>query len=192
MTRIYTKTGDDGSTGLIGGRRVSKDSLRIRAYGCVDELNAIIGVIRSRRLPRSVAPILLRVQDELFTVGANLAVPAGEDRVRWKIPGLAERNVELLERDIDSCEERLEPLRRFVIPGGTAQGALLHLARTVARRAERSCVSLSRKEKVDPRILRYLNRLSDLLFVLARRVNLEGGKSESHPSFGRGHRRSIP
>lgn len=185
MVRIYTRTGDDGSTGLIGGKRVSKDHLRIEAYGSVDELNALLGVVRSYSTPELVEKILRRIQDDLFTIGAALALPAGADRNRYNVPEVAEADVAALEKDIDECEQQIEPLRKFVLPGGTTAAALLHLARTVARRAERQCVSLARTETLDLQILPYLNRLSDLCFVLARLVNRRSGQAESHPTFGK-------
>ncbi len=185
MARIYTKTGDDGTTGLIGGKRVPKDAVRVDAYGQVDELNAVLGVVRSYELPRRTEDILNRIQDDLFTVGANLALPQGTDPAEWKIPPIDARDIAILEKEIDECEADLEPLRQFILPGGSAPGALLHLARTIARRAERSCVALSHADTLDPNILRYLNRLSDLCFVLARYVNRHSGFSEYHPTFGK-------
>jgi cob(I)alamin adenosyltransferase len=185
VVKIYTRTGDDGTTGLIGGKRVSKDHLRIEAYGSVDELNALLGVVRSCSPSEPVEKTLRRIQDDLFTIGADLALPAGVDRNRYTVPALTETDVAALERDIDECERQLEPLRKFVLPGGTTAAALLHFARTVARRAERQCVSLASAEAVDPQILRYLNRLSDLCFVLARFVNRQSGQVESHPTFGK-------
>jgi len=188
VARIYTKTGDDGTTGLIGGKRVPKDHPRIEAYGSVDELNALLGVVRSYPLPDRVEKILLRVQDELFTIGAVLAVPAGVDPEDYKVPAIAEEQIASLEREIDDIEQKLTPLREFILPGGTAAAAFLHLARTVARRAERYCVSLAQAENLDPPVLRYLNRLSDLSFVLARLVNHQHGQSEPHPTFGKSKR----
>ncbi len=185
MARIYTRTGDDGTTGLIGGRRVSKDDLRIEAYGSIDEVNALLGVIGSYPLPERVTGILRRVQDDLFTIGADLAVPRGVDRDDYRVPGLSDLDISALEKEIDECEQALEPLHRFILPGGTTAGALLHLARTVVRRAERHCVSLAHSEPIDPQIVRYLNRLSDLCFVLARYVNNRSGEQESHPTFGK-------
>ncbi len=185
MTKIYTRTGDDGTTGLIGGRRVAKDSLRIDAYGTVDELNAVLGVTRSYTLPERVDQILQAIQDELFMVGALLALPEGDDPGKWEIPLVTDKAVSRLEREIDEIEKQLEPLRKFILPGGSTPGACLHLARTIARRAERGCVALLSEEKLDPQIIRYLNRLSDLLFVLARHVNRGGGLPESHPTFGK-------
>ena len=183
MVRTYTKTGDDGTTGLIGGKRVSKNAARVDAYGHIDELNAVLGMVRGHELPQRTGKILDRIQDDLFTVGANLALPEGTDPAEWKIPPIDERDIAILEKEIDECEESLEPLRQFILPGGSAPGAMLHLARTVARRAERSCVALSHTEALDPNILRYLNRLSDLCFILARYVNRQSGSRESHPTF---------
>jgi cob(I)alamin adenosyltransferase len=185
MTRIYTRTGDDGTTGLIGGKRVSKDAPRIEAYGCVDELNAALGVAAAFPLPERVCGIIRRVQDDLFCIGANLALPAGIERGEWGVPSIEEANVKALEREIDDCQASLAPLQHFILPGGSAPGALLHLARTVARRAERRCVTLARTEQIDPRIVSYLNRVSDLCFVLARSVNQENSRPEIHPSFGK-------
>ncbi len=185
MTKIYTKTGDDGTTGLIGGVRVSKDSPRIEAYGSVDELNAVLGVVRSHALPGRLDEVLRRVQDELFTVGAGLALPPGKDPAEYRIPSLGEESLLALEKDIDEYGAGLEQLRAFILPGGAAAAPMLHLARTVARRAERRIVRLADLEAVEPLVLRYLNRLSDLCFVLARFVNHSESRSESHPTFGR-------
>ena len=185
MVRIYTKTGDNGTTGLIGGQRVSKGSARVEAYGSVDELNAVLGVVCSYPLPEDAAQILKRIQDGLFTVGANLALSEGRTGEEWNIPEVTDQDIRALEEFIDATEARLEPLLRFILPGGSGAGATLHLARTVARRAERRCVLLAAVERVDARIIRYLNRLSDLCFVLARFVNRESGCAEVHPSFGR-------
>jgi cob(I)alamin adenosyltransferase len=185
VRRIYTRTGDDGTTGLIGGTRVTKDSPRIEAYGTVDELNAVLGFIRSYPLPTHLDRTLEHIQDDLFTVGANLALSEEEAGAASRIPELAETAVAALEESIDEHERTLEPLARFILPGGASQAALLHFARTVARRAERCCVRLAHLERVDPRILRYLNRLSDLLFVLARFVNHRESRPERHPTFGK-------
>ena len=185
MTRIYTKTGDDGTTGLIGGQRVSKDSLRIETYGTVDELNALLGVIRSLPLDSAAGETLLRVQDHLFTLSANLAVTEAAIRARHGVPPITVELVTLLEKEIDEMQAALEPLRKFILPGGSEAAALLHFARAIARRAERRCVSLAAKETVEPEIIRYLNRLSDLLFMLARRANVLAGREEINPRFGR-------
>jgi cob(I)alamin adenosyltransferase len=185
LTRIYTKTGDDGTTGLIGGKRVHKDASRIEAYGVIDELNAVIGVVCASLLPERVRRILGRVQDDLFSIGADLALPPGMERSEWGVPAIRDQDIEALEQEIDRCQACLPPLQRFILPGGSIPGAQLHLARTVARRAERRCVALAHAEPVDPQIIRYLNRLSDLCFVLARYVNHENSQPETHPSFGK-------
>jgi cob(I)alamin adenosyltransferase len=185
VARIYTKTGDDGTTGLIGGQRVSKGSARVEAYGSVDELNAVLGVVCSYPVPDDAARMLRRIQDGLFTVGANLALSEGRTGEEFSIPEVTDQDIRTLEEFIDSTEARLDPLRRFILPGGRGAGAMLHLARTVARRAERRCVLLAAVERIDTRIIRYLNRLSDVCFVLARRLNHESDCAEVHPSFGR-------
>ncbi len=185
MPRIYTMTGDDGTTGLIGGKRLYKDALRVEAYGSVDELNAVLGVARACRLPSRADEILAQVQDELFTIGANLAVPEGTNPAEWKIPPIDAESVRRLERTIDEVEAGLQPLQNFILPGGTMAAAMLHVARTVARRAERACVALTHSEKLEPQIISYLNRISDLCFVMARAASKEGGQPESHPTFGR-------
>jgi cob(I)alamin adenosyltransferase len=182
LTRIYTRTGDDGTTGLIGGKRVSKNSPWIEACGSLDELNALLGVVRSHALPDRVDEVLHLVQDHIFTIGAELATPEGIER---SSKGLGDEEVRRLEDEIDALEDSLQPLQRFLLPGGTIAGAELHLARAVARRAERHCVSLSKLEKIPPQILRYLNRLSDLCFVLARFVNRQQSAQEIHPTYGR-------
>jgi cob(I)alamin adenosyltransferase len=166
--RIYTKRGDDGSTGLLGGVRVSKSAARVGAYGAVDELNAVIGWVRAAQPDADVDEVLASVQEGCFRAGAFLASAPGAD------PGVAaisSADVEGFERAIDRCEDGLPPLRTFVLPGGGEVGARLHVARTVCRRAERDVVALARAEPVDPAIVVWLNRLSDLLFVLARWAN---------------------
>ena len=185
MPKIYTKTGDDGTTGLIGGKRVRKDDSRVEAYGAVDELNAVLGVVRSSKLPARADTILALIQDDLFTIGANLAVPEGSDPAEWNIPPIGSEDVERLAKAIDEFDVDLRPLQRFILPGGSQPAAMMHLARTVARRAERACVALSRAEKLDSQIICYLNRLSDLCFILARAVNTEAGYAETHPTFGK-------
>jgi len=178
LPRIYTRTGDDGTTGLIGGKRVSKDAGSIEACGSLDELNALIGMVRSRIIPDKVDKVLLAVQENLFTIGAELATPEDAPEKKREI---RDADVLALEKEIDSFEEVLPPLKRFILPGGEAAGAELHLVRAVTRRAERRCVSLSRLQKINPQILRYLNRLSDLFFVLARYINRQQSIPESHP-----------
>jgi cob(I)alamin adenosyltransferase len=178
--KIYTKTGDRGETGLFGGRRVPKDDARVEAYGEVDELNSTLGAalvaVESAGL-EDVAAGLRRVQADLFTVGANLATPSVEDggRENAHIPKLDPARVQALEAWIDAAEGELQPLANFVLPGGTPAAAALHLARTVCRRAERRVVTLAGQAHVAPEYLVYLNRLSDLLFTLARLANRRAG-----------------
>jgi cob(I)alamin adenosyltransferase len=174
--RIYTRTGDRGETGLFGGRRVRKDDARVEAYGDVDELNSVLGLAIAAlesEARSDVAEGLRAIQSDLFTVGSNLATPAPEDggRPSAHIPALGAGRVEEMERWIDRAEEELEPLTAFVLPGGTAAAAHLHLARTVCRRAERRVVTLSGEAHVGAEWIIFLNRLSDLLFTLARLAN---------------------
>ena len=175
--RIYTRTGDAGETGLFGGGRVPKDDLRVRAYGTIDELNAVIGVVRAGAPPAEIEGVLERLQHQLFDLGAELATPEGAATAA-RIARTTPDRVEALERDIDRCEAALPALRQFVLPGGTPVAAALHLARTVARRAEREIVSLAAREPVNPELLKYVNRLSDLLFVLARAANQAAGRPD--------------
>jgi cob(I)alamin adenosyltransferase len=177
LVKIYTKTGDAGQTGLIDGSRVAKDDLRVAAYGEVDELNAVVGVARAHAAP-DVRDLLHAVQKDLFALGAQLADPQARIGTRKLKAAVAASQVEVLERAIDERERALPPLKAFVLPGGTPAAAFLHLARTVCRRAERTAVALSRREGVDPLVIAYLNRLSDLLFVLAREANHRAGEAE--------------
>lgn len=174
ITKVYTKTGDDGTTGLGSGQRVPKDSLRIEAYGTVDELNSQIGAALALGLNETIAPELARIQNELFHLGSDLCI-LEEDKARMPAPGIGARHVEALEKLMDRLSEELPPLENFILPGGAPGAAALHVARTVCRRAERLVAALSRKEKVGPFTLRYLNRLSDALFVLARHENKRRG-----------------
>ena len=173
--KIYTKTGDGGETGLWGGLRVAKDSLRVQAYGGVDECNAAIGVARAAIGAASelhdLAALLAQIQDQLFVVGADLATPGAAPN----IPRIGPDEIAFLEHTIDALEGELEPLRQFILPGGSLAGAQLHLARTVCRRAERALVALAREEQVGPHVGVYVNRLSDCLFVLARAANARAG-----------------
>ncbi len=172
--KIYTKTGDDGTTGLFGGGRVSKDDARVEAYGTVDETNAVIGVARAAGLASAVDAVMAKVQEHLFVLGAELAcVPGKEDKL--SIAPLTETEIAELERAIDEAESSLPPLKTFILPGGSAGGAALHLARTVCRRAERRTRSAGREAPIREQVLVYLNRLSDLLFVLARHANQHAG-----------------
>ena len=180
--KIYTRTGDDGTTGLYGGARVPKDDPRVEAYGTVDETNAAIGLVRAAALPAEVDAVLAKAQSTLFDVGAALATPS--DRAK-AVATIGEDDVTALEDAIDALEARLAPLQTFVLPGGTEAAARLHVARTICRRAERLVVSLASHETVSPLIVRWLNRLSDLLFVQARYAN-HVAKVPDVPWVGRG------
>jgi cob(I)alamin adenosyltransferase len=175
--RIYTKTGDLGETSLLGGTRVPKDHLRVAAYGDVDETNAALGAVRALA-EETLERLILSIQKDLFAIGAQLADPSHKVTARRAKAAVTPAHVRRLERAIDAREERLPPLRSFVLPGGTPAAALLHQARTVCRRAERSVVTLAREADIDPRIIVYLNRLSDLVFVLARAENHRAGLAE--------------
>jgi len=175
--RIYTRTGDGGETGLFSGQRVPKDDPRVEAYGTVDELNSWLGLVRAEALPADVDELLDRVQNDLFTMGADLATPP-EGRKAGKAPRIGPEHVRALEAAIDRYEADLPPLRAFILPAGPQAVALLHVARTVARRAERRVVTLYRAGGVAPEAVSYLNRLSDLLFVLARAVGARLGAAE--------------
>lgn len=168
--KIYTKTGDEGETGLFRGPRVAKHHPRVEAYGNVDELNAVLGVLLTEIKHAGIRDLLSAIQHELFDVGADLATPTQEQNdAQLRI---TETMVQRLEKAIDHFEETLPPLQAFILPGGSKGGALLHYARTVCRRAERSVTDLKEREHINPIVLHYLNRLSDLLFVLARAENL--------------------
>lgn len=168
MARIYSKTGDEGTTGSVGGQRISKDSVLIEAYGSLDELNAVIGLIRTHAIPGDMDGVLEKIQNDLFALGAEISTP---DRAGTGTAEVGDEEIAELEHAIDALQDRLTPLRQFILPGGSREAAELHLARTVARRAERRCVALSRQSKISPCVLRYLNRLSDLLFLQARYAN---------------------
>jgi cob(I)alamin adenosyltransferase len=166
--KIYTKTGDIGETSLFGGRRVSKSELRIESYGTVDELNSWIGLLRDVNTNEGERELLKEIQDRLFTVGSSLAADPENDKL--KTPDLHEADVELLEKGIDGMDEVLEELRHFVLPGGHVFVSYCHIARTVCRRAERLAVALHHHEAVHPLSIKYLNRLSDYLFTLSRKM----------------------
>ena len=184
ITRVYTRTGDDGMTALVGGKRVPKDAARIEAYGTVDELNAVVGLVRAwneegkgqRELHLRLDAMLQEIQQELFDLGSELATP--EDFTYEGMHRMGEEEVTRIERVIDECQEELEPLKSFILPGGGRISAQLHQCRTVCRRAEREILGLSRIESVGEWPLRYVNRLSDLFFVLGRWVGKNLGETE--------------
>jgi cob(I)alamin adenosyltransferase len=176
--KVYTKTGDKGTTALFGGQRVPKDNIRIESYGTVDELNSHIGLIRDQEMNQHFKDILIEVQDRLFTVGAILATPQEKEvmkngELRLKNLGIIEADIELLENEIDTMEDSLPQMTHFVLPGGHTTVSYCHVARCVCRRAERLAVSLSHLEPIDEMAVKYLNRLSDYLFVLARKLSLD-------------------
>lgn len=177
ITKVYTRTGDDGSTGLGGGQRVAKTSPRVVAYGTVDELATHLGVaLASGVTERLVAP-LERIQNDLFHLGSDLCI-LEEDKARFAVPQIEARHVETLEGWIDSLQDDLEPLANFILPGGTLAAAHLHVARAVCRRAERQVIDLARNEAIGTFVVPYLNRLSDTLFVMARYENRASGGSD--------------
>lgn len=169
--KIYTKTGDSGTTSLLGGTRVSKAHLRIDAYGTVDELNAYMGLLKDQETNNKRASFLKEIQEILFTLGASLATSPGKEKV--KKPVIFSGDITALEREIDMMEGNLEPLTKFILPGGHQVVSFCHLARTVCRRAERCVITLHEQEQVEEMIIKYLNRLSDYLFVLGRLIAKE-------------------
>ena len=169
--KIYTRTGDTGETSLIDGRRISKADARIEAFGSVDELNAFLGLLRDQPVNVNRGSLLVTIQDRLFTIGSNLAVP---DQVKVEsIPALTAEDITFLELAIDRMDQELPPMRSFILPGGHPSVSYGHVARTVCRRAERHIVLLSSEHVVDPLIIQYMNRLSDFLFVLCRKMAIE-------------------
>jgi cob(I)alamin adenosyltransferase len=164
--KIYTKTGDQGTTSLFGGKRVSKADLRIDTYGTVDELNSHIGLVRDQEISQKRKNILVEIQDRLFTIGSILATEPGNTKV--KTPQIHEEDVVLLEQEMDKMDTELPPMKFFVLPGGHPSISFGHVARTVCRRAERLTIALNQQEPIDPLVIKYLNRLSDYLFVLCR------------------------
>ena len=176
LNRIYTRTGDGGTTGLANGERRPKFDLRVETYGTVDETNACIGLARLHTTGHVIDPMLGRIQNDLFDLGADLATPETGKPLKYEPLRIVDTQVDRLEAEIDGLNEKLAPLRSFVLPGGTPAAAALHLARTVCRRAERLAVELAAKpdEVVSPACVKYLNRLSDFLFVAARVVNDNG------------------
>jgi cob(I)alamin adenosyltransferase len=177
--KIYTKTGDAGSTGLFGGGRVDKDHPRVEAYGDVDELNAALGLARAIELMPRIDEVIVPLQRDLFAIGALLATPDQEKMHQQLAKArIDDERIAELERAIDGCDRELEPLRSFILPGGTPKAAALHVARTICRRAERRIVSLQRDVELPPLVVIYMNRLSDLLFMLARVANQRAGAGE--------------
>jgi cob(I)alamin adenosyltransferase len=176
ITKVYTRTGDDGTTGLGGGQRVPKDSLRIEAYGTVDELNSQIGVVLATPggVTEAIAGPLSGIQNDLFHLGSDLCI-LEEDKTRLPVPRIEQRHVDALEKLMDRLSEELSPLENFILPGGCPGAAALHVARAVCRRAERLVLALSRQEAVGAFTVTYLNRLSDALFVMARHENKRRG-----------------
>ena len=181
--KIYTKTGDKGNTSLFGGKRVKKYDLRIESYGTIDELNSHIGLIRDQKIDEFTFNTLIKIQNELFSIGALLATPpekeklkSGEKRLKSTIIG--EEDITFLESEIDKMESSLNPMKNFILPGGHPSVSMCHIARCVCRRAERITVQLSESESINENILTYLNRLSDYLFVLARKLSVENKAHE--------------
>ncbi len=177
LTRIYTKTGDAGMTGLGGGQRVPKDSRRVETYGTVDELNSQIGLALAIGLCERLTSVLPAIQNELFDLGSDLVTPAAS-QARHPVPTIEVRHIEKLEALIDELNDVVGPLANFLLPGGSPGASALHVARTVCRRAERQATALARDEPIGPTVLPYLNRLSDALFVMARYENHERGVAE--------------
>lgn len=169
--KVYTKTGDKGTTALFGGTRVSKAHDRINAYGTVDELNSHIGLLRDQPCNEERHDVLVEIQDRLFTLGSILATEPGNTKV--KLPQLEEKDITFLEEEIDNMEQALEPMKNFILPGGHQSVSFCHIARCVCRRAERLVILLSEQAEVDTLIIKYLNRLSDYLFVLSRKMTAE-------------------
>lgn len=177
--KIYTKTGDSGDTGLFGGGRVPKDDPRVEAYGDVDELNAVLGTVRAADPMPSIDEVIVSIQRDLFSIGALLATP-DRDKMQQHLTKarISDERIAELERAIDTCDRELEPLKAFILPGGTRKAAALHVARTVCRRAERRVIHLQREVDIPQIVVIYLNRLSDLLFTLARLANSTAGAGE--------------
>lgn len=174
--KIYTKKGDTGTTQLIGGTRVPKNHIRIEAYGTIDELNSFIGLTSDSIDDNKVKDLLKEIQDRLFTIGSTLA--SDPEKSRMKIPDLQEDDVVLLENEMDIMNERLPEMKSFILPGGLAANSICHIARCVCRRAERLTVALAENEPVEPLVIKYLNRLSDYLFVLSRKISMDAGADE--------------
>ncbi len=181
--KIYTKTGDKGETSLFGGQRVKKYNLRIEAYGTIDELNSYIGLIRDQKIDQNSFDSLLKIQNQLFTIGAMLATPIDKEKLksgkdRLKIPKISEQEIQFLEHEMDTMNVTLKAMTHFILPGGHQTVSFCHIARCICRRAERITVELSENEVINDNILTYLNRLSDYLFVLARKLNYDNNGDE--------------
>jgi cob(I)alamin adenosyltransferase len=174
--KIYTKTGDDGTTSLFGGERVTKSHYRIEAYGTVDELNAFIGLLRDQDINQERQSILIDIQNNLFVIGSVLATEPNNTKV--KTPQLTEADIQVLESAIDQMDSQLPPLNNFVLPGGHASVSFGHIARTICRRAERQVIGLDSHEKINSLVIQYLNRLSDYLFMLCRKMSADLGVNE--------------
>jgi len=179
MAKIYTKTGDDGTTGLVGGSRVKKYNIRLEAYGTIDELNASLGMLRALEPEEETAAVLLQIQNKLFNIGSRLASDEKGDEFT-KALAIQEKDIQLLEEAIDKMTQELPELTHFILPGGNTLVAQCHVARTVCRRAERRIVEFSENEKVENELVKYVNRLSDFLFVLARFTGFRKGVDETH------------
>ncbi len=169
--KIYTKKGDDGTTSLLGGTRLSKNNIRIEAYGTLDELNSYLGLLRDQSANESRVGELKQIQEVLFTIGSHLAAEPGESK--FPLPEIKDEDILFLEKEIDKMEESLEPMKNFILPGGHSSVSICHICRCICRRAERQVISLAELEEVKPVIKKYLNRLSDFLFVLSRKISEE-------------------
>jgi cob(I)alamin adenosyltransferase len=178
ITKVYTKTGDKGLTSLVGGKRVSKASARVGAYGDVDELNSVLGIVRAEVKDDEIKRIINEIQNDLFIMGADLASPP-----EIQVPRIKKERIDEIEKIIDKLLEELDPLKEFILPSGRGGGPYLHLARTVSRRAERKIVKLMEDEQLNENVLVYINRLSDLLFVMARIENKRGNFEETYVRF---------
>lgn len=181
--KIYTKTGDSGETSLFGGKRVKKYDLRIESYGTIDELNSYIGLLRDQKIDKYTFHTLVKIQNELFSIGAMLATPPEKEKLksgknRLKITIISEEEISFLEEEIDKMESTLVPMTNFILPGGHSSVSICHIARCVCRRAERIIVQLNEEQDINKDILTYINRLSDYLFVLARKLSLVNGAHE--------------
>ena len=174
--KIYTKTGDDGSTSLFGGDRVSKDDLRIEAYGTTDELNSFIAQLVAHLSDADMKDFLTKIQNDIFVIGSTLSTPANKG---FSIPQITEHDVDAIENKIDALEATLEPLRNFILPIGDSAVSSAHICRTISRRAERRVISLEKQAEIDPLVKKYLNRLSDYFFVLSRKIAADKGLQEN-------------